>query len=291
MSFKEMIKHFKATKKHELEAIRTICLHCRNSKPYPHIWHYQLYFLCPKCGAQYSTGILIMPITKQILEESKNPHTTPQRLTEIFNVCYDRFLAYDKSEVITEVLSNLQKNPNTPLPHLKDLADFFPSEFLNNIALDLHLLRNPALLHELTDTALLQLAGLNELPRDFVYSILNYLDGKKYLRDIHAEIYCTLAECHPSKIHEYVTVRCNYRRIGIRDCHIDGFDFTQFDFTNFTFEKCEFGECQFKNMSIDIMGDNSFRDCILINCEIKPSFYKRQLLSNIKLKDCIMSVS
>jgi hypothetical protein len=74
----------------------------------------------------------------------------------------------------------LASNSNTPLNILQDLAKRYPNQFINNLALDLHLLKNPGLFQEMIhirNDSLNAILKAKECPEEFIFNVLNAINS------------------------------------------------------------------------------------------------------------------
>ena len=99
---------------------------------------------------------------QKLFEEANNENTNPEHLKQLFNSIY-----YYSDEIKQALISN----PNTPLDILFELGEHYPSELLENPALDL--LSNLNLLMEMPEETLISILILPQVPQEFITFALN----------------------------------------------------------------------------------------------------------------------
>jgi hypothetical protein len=174
----------------------------------------------------------------------------------------------DKSSVEYQNLHKLgaalASNSNTSLNILLDLAKRYPNEFLNNVALDLHLLKDPSLFQEMIYTrndSLNAILKASECPEEFIFNVLNainsYLNSAYHKAKANGDAYMsnskaidcrklihTVLEFKPLVWNKWKEVQDNSKKQVIFPpiMHFHNLDLTNINFSNAHIEYANFAD-------------------------------------------------
>jgi hypothetical protein len=134
--------------------------------------------------AEYNKALEIAGDETSSIEDIQWAYDTVYKALDLY--AYPSPITYDKPShsaytAMKKLGSTLTSNPNVPLKTLINLAEYYPSEFLNNIALDLHLLKNPGLFTELmteNKNTLKNILEVKDCPYEIVFNTLNYIHSE-----------------------------------------------------------------------------------------------------------------
>jgi hypothetical protein len=242
---------------------------------------------------------------KPLFDAVESELTEPNLLIGIWK--YTRKFFYDDlgypiciNKIPLDIMLLQQKlaaNPNSPIDILIDLSNKYPVEVLENVAFDLHLLRNPELLWDFfADNVNNILAMICEDDSIWSYEFTSFFLNRwrsyeDYEQEIELnEVLLCLGEHKPHHVAKYVSHH-EIDFFKFSDGYYSDLTFMEIDFSIIRFTEAKFVDCHFVETPIRYSEWNIFENCLFEDLTFRKKAYDNNEFIDCKYENVIIDDS
>jgi hypothetical protein len=230
-------------------------------------------------------GIELNKLYNAIVEFEYTDTFSDYELSKVVSI-ESKYNCYCETDKITELKKLIAQNSNLNKKIFSDLLPYFPEELINNFTLNLLLLSNINLFHELIDCenkGVIELMKL-EIEPAIVKHIINYIFTLPRLKPYHYNI---LMECYLK--HYPLLTELTTDNILIKYQRIKNMVFTETSFYKVVFGWTSFDGCKFVGVNFTTEVNNLYTYCNFIDCHFSGELYPTEYYPNSMFTNCTFS--